>query len=123
MEIPVAPAWQLYISLSRKRSTHTHMNTQTLSLSGEEEEFIWTLSKQISFFLAHTLQLPGMDKLNGQKAQKSSQIRQFGKACYERQNLQTGNVQYWCICAVASCGMWWWHERKVSSNEAMLNPQ
>lgn len=77
MEILGAPAWQLYVSLSRKRQTHTHMNTQTLSLSGEEEEFIWTLGKQINFCLAHTLQLPGMNKLNGRKVQKSSQMRQL----------------------------------------------
>ncbi len=77
MEIPGVPARQLYVSLSRKRQTHTHMNTQTLSLSGEEEEFIWTLGKQINFCLAHTLQLPGMNKLNGRKVQKSSQMRQL----------------------------------------------
>lgn len=58
MEIPGAAARQLYVSLSRKRPTRTHMNSQTLSLSGEEEEFIWALSKQINFCLAHTLQLP-----------------------------------------------------------------
>lgn len=56
------PAWQLYVSLSRKRPTHTHMNTQTLSLSGEEEEF----GKRINFCPAHTL--PGMDQSNGRKS-------------------------------------------------------
>lgn len=63
MEIPGASAWQLYVSLSRKRPTHTHMNTQTLSLS-----------RELTF--ARPTHCLSWTSLMGGNVQKSSQMRQ-----------------------------------------------